>query len=633
MSIAEGVIRVSPKGVGYFVFPDKREVKVETADLGVALDGDKVRLSYSGESGKVEAILNRAKQMFVGIVNEPTEKSGQFVLLPDDMRFYRTMVLPDTSAAQKAVGKKVLVALDEWTDAAQDPTGSIKLVIGIPGENETEMRAIAIAKGFSLDFPAAVLNETDKIKQTATEDMVADVPNRRDFRSITTFTIDPITAKDFDDALSFADLGDDVYEVGVHIADISHYVRPSTALDTEAERRATSVYLIDRTIPMLPPVLSDDICSLVPDQDRLTFGAVFKINKNGEVSDQWFGRTIIHSDKRFSYEEAQEVLDKKAGEYYTELNILNEIAYKLRAAKVEAGAISFETEELQIVLDDAGKPIDIKRKVRTDTHLLVEDFMLLANRKVAEYVSELNKNQADKFVYRIHDQPDQERLANLANFLKPLGYQLEINGQDIKPAQINTLLKDVEDTPEAYIVNRATVQSMAKAIYSTKNIGHYGLAFRYYTHFTSPIRRYPDVLVHRLLAIYLEGKQPPPETLEKLSDQMIHASIMERLAAEAERESIRYKQVEYMQDKLDRPAEAIISGVNERGVFVAEVATGVEGMIRLGALGDDYFEFDAKKFAVVGRRTGQAFRLGDAVKVKAVKADLLRKQIDYVLVK
>ncbi len=631
MSTAEGIIRVSPKGVGYFVFPDKREVKCEGADLGVALDGDTVRISYEGERGKVEQVLTRAKQMFVGVVSELPERPGQIVLLADDLRFYRPLVLTDIESAKKALGKKVLVAMDEWTDATQDPTGTIKLVIGNPGENETEMRAIAMAKGFSLDFPPLVLSEADEIKKQAVEDMAADLPNRRDFRTVTTFTIDPATAKDFDDALSFADLGDGTYEVGVHIADVSHYVRPGSALDAEAERRATSVYLVDRTIPMLPPVLSDDICSLVPDQDRLTFGAVFKINRAGEILDQWFGRTIIHSDKRFSYEEAQEVLDKKSGPYYAELNILNKIAYKLRAAKVANGAISFETEELQIILDDAGKPIEIKRKIRTDTHLLVEDFMLLANRKVAEYVSALNKNQVDKFVYRIHDQPDQERLAVLADFLKPLGYQLEINGQDIKPAQINELLKDVEDTPEAYIVNRAAVQSMAKAIYSTKNIGHYGLAFRHYTHFTSPIRRYPDVLVHRLLAIYLAGKQPPREMLEKLADQMIHASIMERLAAEAERESVRYKQVEYMQDKLNQPADAIISGVNERGVFVAEVATGVEGMIRLGALGDDYFEFDAKKFAVVGRRTGKTFRLGDAVRVKALKADLLRKQIDYVL--
>ncbi|HYC83467.1 MAG TPA: ribonuclease R [Candidatus Paceibacterota bacterium] len=631
-----GSIRLTGKGIGYVRTAENPEMSIEIdpAFLNTAMHRDTVKVALHAKkgdqmTGEVIEIVKRNKLELVGTL---VEDGGIMYVDADDPKMYVSIAIPKEALAGAAVGQKLLVRIVHWSDPKKNPIGEVLRIIGKPGEHDVEMQTIVLEKGFRPEFPPDVEREAKALQEQAAVDIAAEGAKRRDFRQIFTCTIDPVDAKDFDDALSYQKLPDGTIEIGVHIADVSHYVRPGTALDREASKRTTSIYLVDRTIPMLPEGLSNDICSLVPNEDRLTFGAVFTFDPNYNLTGEWFGKTIIHSARRFSYEEAQEVLEKKSEERAEELRTMNDIAYKLREQKLAAGALTFEEDEVKFKLDEKGVPVSVYKKERKDAHKMIEDFMLLANKKVAEYVSRLVKDKPKMFVYRIHDAPDLERIMQLASFLRPLGYKLEIKNDRVVPQSINNLLAQSAGTPEADMIARATVKSMSKAIYSMVNIGHYGLAFEYYSHFTSPIRRYPDLMVHRLLEIYLAGKIPSDEMLEEYGSLAIRSSDMERLASEAERDSIKYKQVEYMLSRIGQEYDGVISGITEWGIYVEELETKSEGMVRLRDLKDDFYEFDEKQYAMIGQKTKRKFRLGDKVRVKVANADIKRRIIDYVFI-
>jgi len=590
----------------------------------ISLLGKKIK---NRPQGKVEKIIKRAKDEFVGTIDK---HDGKIYVIPDDKRMYVDIFLPKEKSVQKNI--KVLVKVINWSIMQ----GKMIKVIGQKGENNAEMESIVLEKGFRIEFPNAVELEAERIHKSYKASFAEEIKKRRDMLGTTTFTIDPFDAKDFDDAISFKDLGDNKYEIGIHIADVSHFVTPGTELDREAEKRGLSVYLVDRTIPMLPEILSNDLCSLNPDEDKLTFSAIFTMTGDGKVLDEWFGRTVIHSNKRFAYEEAQEVIDGKlSGPYQTELRKLREIAQKLEKAKYHGGAINFETEEVKFVLDSKGKPIRVYKKSRLETHKLVEEFMLLANRSVAKFVfMSQNKGflKGKQSVYRIHAKPDPDRIQDLATFLKALGFDLRNKEGLVTSKDINTLLKEVEGTPNEELIKTAAIRSMAKAAYSTKNIGHFGLAFSYYTHFTSPIRRYPDLLVHRFLERELSGGKIEQNEFEKFERICLASSELEKKASDAERASIKYKQVEYMQEHIGEEFTGTITGVVEWGIYIEEKETKCEGMIKIRDLGDDYFTLDEKNYTVVGQKTGKKFRLGDTIKFKVVGADLDKRALDYSLV-
>ncbi len=643
MNEIEGILKVSMKGTGYVDLPGeetKRKNKREAAEidpnfLNAGMNGDKVRVMLhprkgdKPQTGEVVAILERAKMEYVGVIEE---ENGFFFLVPDDKRLYKDILIASNKLAGGKAGDKVLAKITKWEDPKKEPIGEVVEVIGKPGEHDVEMRAIVLDRGFRPPFKPEVEAEAATLKAGSEADLASEAKIRKDFRKTLTFTIDPVDAKDFDDAISFKDLGNDKYEIGVHIADVSHYVRPGTKLDEEARHRATSIYLVDRTIPMLPEILSNELCSLRPNEDKLTFSAVFTIDKNGNISDKWFGRTIIHSARRFTYEEVQKILDDKKGDHYEELKTVNELAEKLRKGRFADGAIAFEKDEVKFILDGAGKPVDVYRKVRTASHLLVEDFMLLANKEVASYVSTLVKNQAGNFVYRIHDLPDSDRLMELSNYLAPLGYHLKLKDGRIDSGDFNKFLETIKGKPEEYLIQTAAVRTMAKAVYSMNNIGHYGLAFTHYTHFTSPIRRYPDVMVHRLLDIYLKKETPPPSMLTDYGELCIYGSRMEGEASEAERESIKYKQVEYLQGGVGKTFKATISGIAKWGIYVAEEKTEADGVIRLSEMKDDFYMLEEDGISLVGKSSGKRYRLGDKVNVKLIKADIKERQLDFIFV-
>src|SRR3989338_2107934 len=643
-----GPISINTKGVGFFDRePEKKDrensVEIQPENINRAFHGDIVEIELTGEKiknreqGKVIKIITRARDEFVGTVSRTVLDTGEekVFVVPDDKRLYVDIFL---SAIHQSVGEvseddKVLVKIKKW-DTLE---GEVIKVIGKAGENNTEMEAIVLEKGFRIEFPAEVEREAEKIRGAYKATATTEIAKRRDMRNVTTMTIDPFDAKDFDDAISFVDLGNNTFEIGVHIADVSYFVTPNTPLDHESEKRGLSVYLVDRTIPMLPEILSNDLCSLNANEDKFTFSAVFKMDNQGKVLDEWFGRTVIHSDKRFTYEEANDVIiGKQTGPHKIELLKLNEIAQKLQKANSINGAVNFEKDEVKFELDSAGKPLRVYKKSRLDTHKLVEEFMLLANRAVAKFIfMSQNKNLMGKgkqSVYRIHAKPDKERIENLVTFLKALGFDLKNKDGQVTSKDINTLLKEVEGTPNEELIKTATIRSMAKAAYSTKNIGHFGLAFTYYTHFTSPIRRYPDLIVHRFLERELKGGKIEQNEYEKFERICLASSELEKKASDAERASIKYKQVEYMQDHIGEEYSGTITGVTEWGIYIEEKETKCEGMVKIRDLVDDYYILDEKNYTLKGEKTGRKFTLGNSVRFKVVSADLEKRVLDYALV-
>lgn len=628
-----GTVDMTAEGSAFIVPDDEfeKDIFVAPRKLRNALHGDKVKVyvfakkSGRKNEGEVVEIISRAKTEFIGVA----KVSERFAfVIPDDRKMLHDIFVPLSDLNGAKNGQKVQVGITDWPEGAKNPIGKILHVLGTQGENDTEMNAILAQYGFPLSFPDAVEKEANAIPETISQE---EIQGRKDFRDTITFTIDPADAKDFDDAISFKKLPNGNYEIGVHIADVSHYVLPNSALDKEAYERATSVYLVDRVIPMLPERLSNGVCSLRPHEDKLCFAAVFEIDEKANIIAQWFGRTIIHSDRRFSYEEAQEVLETKTGDYAEELVKLNELAYILREDKFKHGAISFESTEVKFKLDERGKPIGVYIKERKDAHKLIEDFMLLANKKVAEFIAKKGKGkQKYTFVYRSHDSPNLENLNNFATFAARFGYKINMKTDKDIAKSLNYLMEDVEGKKEQNMLTQLAIRSMAKAIYTTKKTSHYGLAFDHYTHFTSPIRRYPDVMVHRLLALYLDGgKSANAEEYETAS---AHSSAMEKRAADAERASIKYKQAEYLEEHIGNTYAGIISGVTEWGMYVEIAENKCEGMVRLRDITDDFYVLDEKNYCIIGQRKHKKYQLGDEVQIKVKKVDLAKRQIDFSLV-
>ncbi len=644
-----GTIEITLRGMGYVIVEGMEEdIVVKNKNLNRALNGDTVEVYVfkRRKGGKVEGeitrVIKRNRTEFVGVIQ--ILENFAFV----DCQEYRLntdIFVPLAKIGKAKNGDKVLVKMEEWPEKAESPVGSVLKVLGKPGDHHTEIHAILAQYGLPYEFPEEVEHYANGIDTTISEQ---EVNKRRDMRDVLTFTIDPKDAKDFDDALSFRRLENDNYEIGIHIADVSHFVRPGTLLDDEAFERATSVYLVDRVVPMLPEILSNNACSLRPNEEKYTFSAVFEMNEKAEVINQWFGRTVTYSDARFAYEEAQHVIEnqKSKVEIPEEISLtgkpyqvredvakaileLDRLAKILRRSRMTSGAISFDKIEVKFRLDEQNNPDGIFFKESKDANKLIEEFMLLANRKVAEFIGKkADKNGNTKtFVYRVHDEPDDEKLAALQNIIKRFGYTLNTMDRNSTAQSLNKLLKDVQGKKEQNLVDTLAIRSMSKAIYTVHNIGHYGLAFDYYTHFTSPIRRYPDVLVHRLLQYYLDGgSSVKEEDYESLCE---HSSDMEYLAANAERDSIKYMQIKYMMDHEETEFLGVISGVTEWGIYVEIIENKCEGMVRLQDLSDDHYVFDKDEFAVIGEHTKNMYQLGDEVFVKVKNADLVKKHLDF----
>ncbi|QJD78206.1 ribonuclease R [Spirosoma rhododendri] len=612
------------------------DIWVSTDDLNGAVDGDRVKVVLYTDSrnrsrrteGKVASIVERGRTELVGRI-EVWDTYG--FVIPDSRKIYDDIFVPKDKLGAANDGEKVIVRITKFPDprsSKQRFEGEVVTVLGMAGQNNTEMHAILAEFGLPIDFPADVEAEAEAI---STKILKKDLAKRRDMREVTTFTIDPVDAKDFDDALSVQFLDNGNYEIGVHIADVTNYVKPGSRLEEEAFKRATSVYLVDRVVPMLPEKLSNGLCSLRPNEDKLTFSAVFELTPDANIVKEWFGRTAIHSNRRFSYEEAQDILNNSNGDYLSELQLLNELAYKLRDERFRHGAINFETVEVRFKLDENGVPLSVYPKLRQDTNKLIEEFMLLANKRVAEYVHQLSKKgDENTMVYRIHEGPDRDRLQLFADFAGRLGYKLKLDDEHLS-GSMNKFMATIEGKPEAGMLSQLAIRTMSKARYSVEDIGHFGLGFRRYSHFTSPIRRYPDMMAHRLLQHYLDkGK---PEAREPLEEQCKHASAREKMASDAERASIKYKQVEFM-SRMDaeKTFEGVISGVTEFGIFVEITENNCEGLVRMQDLNDDFYEYDKDNFRIVGQRTKKMYTFGDPVVVRVKETNLARRSMDYTLV-
>ena len=636
----EGTIDMTGRKTAYFICPEFGEdVFIPTNNLNRALDKDKVKVYiYNRRKGKrpegeVIEVVERAKTDFVGVIS--IQPNFAFVSTANP-KMYTDIFIPKDKFGDAENGDVVLVHIEDWPKKADSPFGSVIKVLGKPGEHNTEIHAILAEYGLPSEFPVEVEAFAQNIDTSIQESEIA---KRRDMRQTLTFTIDPKDAKDFDDALSFNILDNGNYEIGIHIADVSHYLQEGTILDDEAFNRATSVYLVDRVVPMLPEVLSNFACSLRPNEEKYTFSAIFELDKNAKVKNQWFGRTVIDSNQRFSYEEAQYIIVNKDGKIPSEKSLtkeaykvsdeivfatlkLDELAKIMREQRMNAGAISFDKVEVKFNLSETGNPDSVYFKQSRDSNHLIEEFMLLANKKVAEYIGRQKKT----FIYRIHDEPNEDKLLAMSDLIKKFGYTVDFSVGSVAQA-LNQLMKDVAGQKEQNLIDTLAIRSMSKAIYSTENIGHYGLAFDYYSHFTSPIRRYPDVMVHRLLQFYLDGGKSANQEIYEA--KCLHCSQMEGLATKAERDSIKYMQIKYMKDHMDQEFLGVISGVTEWGIFVEIIENKCEGMVRIREIKDDYFVFDEKQYALVGQTTKRLLQLGDEIWVKVKTADLVKKQLDF----
>lgn len=641
----EGVIDMTSRKTAYFVSPDLEEdVFIPTNNLNKALDGDFVKVYiYNKRKGKkpeaeVVEIITRKRDEFVGVI----QMHGTFAFVVcANPKMYVDLFIPKEKFGEAEDGDVVLVKMTDWPQKANNPYAKVLKVLGKPGEHNTEMHAILAEYGLPTEFPVDVEAYAQKLDTSITAEEIA---KRRDMRDVLTFTIDPRDAKDFDDALSFQVLENGNYEIGIHIADVSHYLQEGTPLDEEAYNRATSIYLVDRVVPMLPEVLSNFACSLRPNEEKYTFSAVFELNKKAEILNSWFGRTVTYSDKRMAYEEAQVIIETKGNTIPAEISItgeeqqidepiveailtMNDLAKTLRSKRMANGAITFDKVEVKFFLNEHDEPTGVYFKESKDANHLIEEFMLLANRKVSEFIGKQKKT----FIYRIHDEPDQDKLFNLQSVISKFGYGLNFKSKKSISQSLNQLLTDVQGKKEQNMVDTLAIRSMSKAAYSTENIGHYGLAFDYYSHFTSPIRRYPDVMAHRLLQQYLDGEKSADQ--EKFEEMCVHCSQRENLAANAERDSIKYMQVKFMQDHKDEEFLGVISGVTEWGIYVEIVENKCEGMVRIREIKDDYYTFDEQQYALVGEVTKNLLQLGDEVVVKVKNADLVKKQLDFHLIR
>lgn len=640
-----GIIDITQSGQAYVKSDDfPEEICISPSNTNGAMHTDKVKIKLFDKKrrdgrveGEVVDIVRRGKTEFAGTIH--IESRHAFVV-PDNKKFRDFLIPKDKTGAAKD-GQKVVVKMTGWEDYSDLPNGEVIKVLGEVGNNDTEINAIMVEYGLPYEFPKEVEKIAELLPIKITEE---EISRRKDFRKIITFTIDPFDAKDFDDALSIRKLENGRWEVGIHIADVSHYVKPNSILDKEAFVRATSVYLVDRVVPMLPEILSNNVCSLRPNEEKLTFSAVFEIDEEAQIKKEWFGRTIINSDRRFTYEEVQDILEGKDGDFKEEIYLLNGLAKKLRAKRMADGSITFEREEVKFNLDEKGNPTGVYFKVMKDSNQLIEDFMLLANRRVAEYVAlarkagETEKKKSDlrrPFLYRVHASPSPQKIQEFSTFVATFGYRMNSGNNKSISTSLNQLLKEVQGKPEANMIETLAIRTMAKAIYTTENIGHYGLGFHYYTHFTSPIRRYPDVMAHRLLQFYIDAdefkKIGKPADQNEIEQECKHCSEREKAASEAERASIKYKQVQFLQDKVGKIFEGIVSGVTEFGFFVELLGNKCEGMVHVRNLRDDRYVFEAERYCMRGMRTGKIISLGDSVSVLIKSADLIKKQIDFEL--
>lgn len=623
------VIEMQPHGFAYAISEEMDQpVVISSQNLKHAMEGDKVHIHIFARrkkhhmEGEVTEILERAKTIFVGTV----QLARNFAFLVPTGKVGFDIFIPKEKLNGAKEGQKAIAEISDWPPNARNPFGEIIEVLGDTGNNDAEMHAILAEFELPHIFPANVDKAAEKIPL---EIPAEEIKKRRDMRETTTFTIDPADAKDFDDALSLKKLSNGNWEVGIHIADVTHYVRPNTIIETEAQNRATSVYLVDRVVPMLPERLSNGVCSLRPNEEKLCFSAVFELTEDAVVEKQWFGKTVIYSDRRFNYEEAQQIIESGEGDFAEEVLKLNELAVKLREKRFSNGAIAFDRIEMKFDIDESGKPLSVYFKEAKDSNRLIEEFMLLANRKVAEFIGKVPEKKNPKtFVYRIHDKPDPDKLASFNTFIQRFGRSIQLTTPKAISNSLNKLLTEVKGKNEQNVIETLAVRTMAKAVYSTRNIGHYGLCFDYYTHFTSPIRRYPDMMVHRLLEKYLEGGRSANE--QKYEALCKHSSDMEAKAANAERSSIKYKQVEFMQEHVGKVYPGTISGVTDWGIYV-ELENKIEGMVPIAQIDDDFYFFDEKNYAIVGKHTHNTYQLGEKVHVEVWRTNLERKQLDFRL--